>query len=343
MSDFFLDPWHIRPGLNQIQRHDEIRQLGSKVMDLLVCLAEQPNEPVTKEQLIDRVWQGEFTTEESLTTAVYELRKALGDDARCPKYVATVRGRGYRLLGSVEYDSPKSAPVQPSSETRNPSPIEPKADARPPQTSRLLWIAAITAVVALSAFLQLRRQAQQPADMLETWTGLDSAALAGPPTVTDSETASKPSLLEQQTNPYASGPRAVCSVVVVPIESLTADSKSTVFAQGLSEQLAHDLAQSGTLAVVPGYSSVMSGRLSSDLNTDAVVEGSVQASGDRLWIRMQMVDTLAARLLWGGTYAHELENSLDLQHELSKEITRQILEQIEPVADCASSGFESRP
>ena len=376
MSDFFLDPWHIRPSLNQIQRDDEVRRLGSKVMDLLVCLAERPNQPVSKEELIARVWQGEFTTEESLTTAVYELRKALDDDARCPKFIGTVRGRGYRLLTPVEtHANERPAPdhaagvkaSEPSAEHRaaanekSPArPISPseKHVASAPSTEleiataerrlpRAAVIIAVIVMLSLSAFLVLRRtsSSQITTDLISTAspvgdpTGRKDRKPATSSTSEAEATTSNPSK-PATTNVYASGPRAVCSVVVVPIESLTADPESSVFAQGLSEQLAQDLAQKGTLAVVPGYSSVMSGRLSSDLSTDAVVEGSVQSSDTRLWIRMQMVDTLGGRLLWGGTYAHELGNSLDLQQELSKEITHQILEQIEPVADCASSGFE---
>ncbi len=350
MPDFFLDPWLIQPSLNQIQRHDEVRRLGSKVMDLLVCLAERPNQPVTKEELIARVWQGEFTTEESLTTAVYELRKALDDDARCPKFIGTVRGRGYRLLGDVEIREVDGAVVEAAAEPEAAaaSPPEsipaslPATVRRPRRTAALV---VVLAMLSISALLLLRRSLSPNAtpEPSGTATAVVDPVEPEPDAISlrpDSEpTTPSVSRPDAASSPFASGPPAVCSVVVVPIESLTADPESSVFAQGLSEQLAQDLAQSGTLAVVPGYSSVMSGRLSSDLSTDAVVEGSVQSSGTRLWIRMQMVDTLGGRLLWGGTYTHELGNSLDLQQELSKEITHQILEQIEPVADCAGPGF----
>ena len=333
MRDFFLDPWHVQPSLNQVRRDAEVRQMGPKVMGLLVCLANQPNQAVTKETLVDEVWQGAFTSDEALTTAIYELRKALDDDARCPQFVATVRGRGYRLLGEVQWLSPASHAEDPSPETElqqgRAQAISPTAASPAKPSGRLgvqavwtpiLWIGGATALVAMALMLNLSEpSSERPTDPSDS-----PVATAEPDT---------------QANPYASGPRPICSVVVLPLESRTTDSDSTIFAQGLSEQLAHDLAQGGTLAVVPGYSRVVTDRLSSDLSTDAVVEGSVQRSGDRLWIRMQMVDTLGARLLWGGTYEHELGNSLGLQHELSGEITEQILLHVEPVEGCAAQGF----
>jgi Tol biopolymer transport system component len=71
-------------------------------MDVLVELARQAGRVVSKQELLDAVWSQEFVAESVLTRAIGELRKALGDDAREPRYIETIPRRGYRLIATVE-------------------------------------------------------------------------------------------------------------------------------------------------------------------------------------------------------------------------------------------------
>ncbi len=82
-------------------------RLEPKACDLLVLLAGRPHEVVSVEQLIDVVWGGKFVTSDVVTVAVHALRQALGDDARRPRFIETVRGRGYRWIAPL--DSPEGA------------------------------------------------------------------------------------------------------------------------------------------------------------------------------------------------------------------------------------------
>ena len=75
-------------------------------MDLLVFLARHPERVMSKEEIIAVVWEGQFITDSALTRAVADLRKALGDDVRQPRFIATVTKRGYRLVAPVEWASP---------------------------------------------------------------------------------------------------------------------------------------------------------------------------------------------------------------------------------------------
>jgi TolB-like protein/DNA-binding winged helix-turn-helix (wHTH) protein len=79
----------------------EIR-LGGKALALLRALMERPCTLVTKDELFECVWPGLAVSESVLTTAVKEIRQALGDDARSPQLIQTVYGRGYRFLPDVE-------------------------------------------------------------------------------------------------------------------------------------------------------------------------------------------------------------------------------------------------
>jgi TolB-like protein len=76
---------------------DEIK-LTPRASRLLAALAERPMQVVTKKQLVDRLWNGKAVGDDALTSCVQELRRALGDDPRSPRFVETRHRRGYRLM-----------------------------------------------------------------------------------------------------------------------------------------------------------------------------------------------------------------------------------------------------
>ncbi len=100
-TPFTLGEWLVQPQLNRLSRSDggDV-QLEPKMMDVLVCLAQTPGDVVSREALIDAVWPEVFISESVLTRAIAGLRRALGDDAREPRFIETISKRGYRLIGS---------------------------------------------------------------------------------------------------------------------------------------------------------------------------------------------------------------------------------------------------
>jgi len=88
-------------------------RLGGKALALLRALMERPRTLVTKDELFEAVWPGLAVSESVLTTAAKEVRQALGDDARNPRLIQTVYGRGYRFLQDAEgSDDPPKAALQ---------------------------------------------------------------------------------------------------------------------------------------------------------------------------------------------------------------------------------------
>ena len=102
LRSFSLGSWKIEPlSGSVIGSSGETGHLEPKVMQVLVCLAENANQVVTREQLLDAVWRGSVGSDEQLTRAIGELRRALHDDPSHPQYIETVPKRGYRLIQTV--------------------------------------------------------------------------------------------------------------------------------------------------------------------------------------------------------------------------------------------------
>ena len=79
--------------------------LPPKPFAVLCALARTPRMLVSKNALLDAVWGHRFVTESVLKSAISEVRAALGDDPRQPRYIETVSRRGYRFI-AVALDAP---------------------------------------------------------------------------------------------------------------------------------------------------------------------------------------------------------------------------------------------
>lgn len=97
-APFWIGEWLVEPAWNRIRRDGEAVKLEPRHMRLLVTLAAGPGRPLQRGELLDAVWPDVHVNEEALSRAVSQLRKALGDDRRSPKYIATVHKGGYSLI-----------------------------------------------------------------------------------------------------------------------------------------------------------------------------------------------------------------------------------------------------
>ena len=104
--------WTLNPDRHSLIQADEERVIGAQNMALLQFLAARPNELISREQLLQAVWRGVVVNDNTLSKAVAELRKALGDESKQASYILTVPRRGYRLIAPVTVVSAdQSAPL----------------------------------------------------------------------------------------------------------------------------------------------------------------------------------------------------------------------------------------
>jgi len=93
-------PFEIDPRTWTLAREGSAVDLSPRLVEILDHLAAHADEIVTKDELLERFWPGINISDTTLTRAVADIRKALGDSAAAPKYVETVPRQGYRFLGA---------------------------------------------------------------------------------------------------------------------------------------------------------------------------------------------------------------------------------------------------
>jgi len=98
LQGFYLGNLLIEPLKGQVTDRAESRHLPPKAVEVLLCLAREPGDLVTREDLLSAVWGSGHGSQEALSHAVSEIRHALDDHPDSPQYIQTLPRRGYRLL-----------------------------------------------------------------------------------------------------------------------------------------------------------------------------------------------------------------------------------------------------
>jgi TolB-like protein/DNA-binding winged helix-turn-helix (wHTH) protein/Tfp pilus assembly protein PilF len=289
-TPFLLGDWTVDPARGRLTRGDEERRIEPKAMTVLVCLAQQAGQVVSREALEEQAWAGVVVGYDSLASAIIKLRKALGDNAKNPAYIETVPKRGYRLV------CPARAVTPGTSETAGQVVATPASLQETPAAPRT----AIPFGYLSLAFLLL------------------AALLAGLYLVTG----------ENEKPPQHDGPASEKPVIaVLPFRNLGADIQQEYFSDGITSDLITDLSKLSGLSVIARNSvfafkdsDVDVHRIRQDLGTDYVVEGSIRKAGDRVRISARLIDAKSGINIWADRFDGTLDNIFAFQDAVTSEI-----------------------
>lgn len=287
---------------------------------ILVCLLEHAGEVVTREELRQVLWPADTFVDfdHSLSTAIMKLRDALGDSTETPVYIETIPKHGYRFVAPVTLEkdarngpshiNADSAPHLLTEPHGNERGLGATADKAPSSTvlgkgaSRRAvsnWKLALAAVATLG--------------LLATLFCIDIFL----PRIRFSERT-----LPSQKIQY---------IAVLPLENLSHDPEQEYFADGMTDALLTDLARIDALRVI-SRQSVMGYKgskkplpeIARELNVDAIVEGTVQRSGDKVRISANLLQAKTDQHLWAKSYERDFRDVLRLQGEVAEDIAREI-------------------
>jgi serine/threonine-protein kinase len=103
IREFRLNGWRVQPQFHQLVGPGGAVEVEAHSMEVLVALAEQAGEVVSRQELMERVWGESIIEEGALTHAIWDLRRALHDDPKKPDFIQTLPKTGYRLLAKVSW------------------------------------------------------------------------------------------------------------------------------------------------------------------------------------------------------------------------------------------------
>ncbi len=140
-------------------------QLEPKVLRLLLCLIENRNRLVRKQELLDMVWPDAAVTENALTRTIGLLRKALNDDSHLPRFLETVPTAGYRFIAKVTVVEDNTIALEPIA---TPKPASTAATNVTKRRVRMRWMIAcgtlLLAAVGTGVFLFVRHHKPVPTE-----------------------------------------------------------------------------------------------------------------------------------------------------------------------------------
>ena len=275
--------------------------LSQKPFALLTTLMQSAEKLVSKDTLIETVWDGRAVSDAVLTTAIRELRQALGDNARAPEFIETAHGRGYRFLKAVTTVAPLSTDQPPIDNTdveltptvSNPSDAAPT---KPQQSSRprlILLMLALGAAILIVGSIVVSRNAA-PIDRED-------------------------------------GRSAPASVAVLAFEDLSTNSDQSYFSDGISEEILNSLVKLDGMMVAGRTSSFsFKGKqvdlqtIGEALNVDHILEGSVRTSGNRVRVTAQLIKVSDGFHIWSEVYEREVEDIFTIQDEIARSVAREL-------------------
>lgn len=271
--------------------------LEPRVMQVLVALAREKGEVVSRDELIDACWEGYVVGEDSISRCIGRLRK-LAEKSNGAFTVHTVSRVGYRLkIAEAVMPEP---PIPPAPQAAV-APLSP-ALRKPPWTVRTKWIAStLAALVLLAAGFGV-------------WRLLPAKTSIGPALV-ESSVAVLPFV-------NMSGD---------PAKDYLSDGFSEELLDDLSEDPRLRVVARTSSFAFKGTNKTID-EIARDLHVGAIVEGSVREAGNHVRITAELVNSASSFRIWSATYDRDLADILAVENDVARAIASALTHRLIPGA-----------
>lgn len=272
-------------------RNGRAIRLQEKPRSLLLALVERRGELVTRKELHEHLWPNDTFVdfEDGLNAAMSKLRDSLDDDSQSPRYIETVRGRGYRFVAKVEVVGETAEP--------QPAPATPAIPAVPPEASQPApipprQILSNTAAAILLACLALAGAAI----FLVRWRAAHSHPI---------------------------------SIAVLPFANMTGDATRGYVCNGITEELIARLGRlaPGQLRVIApasaqtyANSSKTAQQIGHELNVQYLIEGSLEQQGANIRVAAQLVRVDDQSRVWANVFEGDLSDQFEFEASVADSV-----------------------
>lgn len=290
---FQLGKWRVNPSEGTIcsdsapsdssSTNPIIKRIEPKALSVLVTLAKAAGQVVSRDALLDQVWANQVVGDDVINSSIATLRKALGDDRKTNRYIQTVPKKGYKLVKSIRWHEHVVA------ESKNDfSDATRFIDIRNGKERRVRnrSYAKFAILLGLSIFIFVILQFFSTTQKIET------------------------NLVDN-------------SIAILPFDVYSQKTEMSYFADGLAEEMLHQLASNPQLKVIARSASFQYRNtekaisiIGSELNAQYLIEGSVREFNDELKITVQLVDASKNYHLWSRVFDGNSNNLFKIQEDV---------------------------
>jgi len=289
-NNFCVANWQVTPATGLLTSGRKAVRLEPKVMEVLVYLVERHQEVVTREELERDVWRGALIGYDAVTNTVIKLRKALNDDARHPRFIATIPKMGYQFIAPITYpeineSSPSTTlPITGEPEKSAQVQLSPVSENKTGINKTVLIAFAIGGLFAFTSLW---------------WLTMGRNVDSEPP-----------------------------SIVVLPFKNLSNIQEQEYIADGITEDIITDLSRLSSLLVIASNTSfrykgeqVSIEKVGADLDVSFVLKGSVRQRGENIRVNAQLVDAKTGYNVWAAFYDRKMSEMFSVQDEVTRDVT----------------------
>jgi TolB-like protein/DNA-binding winged helix-turn-helix (wHTH) protein/cytochrome c-type biogenesis protein CcmH/NrfG len=296
----------------ELRRAGRTLKLERKPMDLLILLVTREAELVTREEIAERLWGEDVfvDTEHGINTAIRKVRYVLRDDPEQPRFVQTVMGKGYRFLGATEELRLQGVEVP-----------------RLPVAANGNGRGDATAISPLDETLASAESPDELRPRSRVRSGFRAAgAFAGAVFLIAAAMIGVRVLRGRELR----GAQAeIHSLAVLPLDNLSGNPGQEYFADGMTDELTTMLAKDSTLRVVSRTSAMQYKgvhrplrEIAQALGVDGVVEGSVERTGDKVHMTLQLIQGPSDTHVWAESYDRDGNDIVSLPDEAAMAIAK---------------------
>ena len=305
-----LGEFELDPNKRLLKREDgKVVHLSHLPFRVLLHFVENRERIVTRQELLDKFWDGRDVYDITLTKCVGAIRKALGEDSEKPRFIETRWAEGYRYIGPLEEiealvpsdiagDKAGNQPAEDLSAVTNPrdnagSAVSENAqpDRARPARRRLIAFACLAALIAGALLALFFLRPKQPESLAN-----------------------------------------IRSLAVLPLRNVPDDSNYEYLSDGITESLITALSQIEDMKVIShGSVSRFKGKdadpreVGRQLGVASILEGSVRRDGERVRVTVRLVRTEDGSILWPGeTYERSVNDLSNLQDEIAEQLATKL-------------------
>jgi TolB-like protein/DNA-binding winged helix-turn-helix (wHTH) protein/tetratricopeptide (TPR) repeat protein len=292
-----FDEFELDPSAFELRQGGSFVQLERIPLELLILLAKRRGQLVTREEILEQIWGKEvfLDADNSINTAVRKIRLALNEGPESPRFLRTVPGKGYRF-------APEPLAEKARDKTADGGAGFPITGSSLRRNQWTLWVAlGLLAVIGITAVL----------------LGLNVQGWRG-------------QLLGRVTP-------NIQALAVLPLANLSGNPEQEYFADGMTEALITELGKISSPRVISRqsvmrYKDTKKGlsEIARELNVDAILEGTVERSGDRVRVTVRLDQVSPETQLWANRYNRDVRDTLLLQDEIARTVTDEIRVKLKP-------------